>query len=66
MQFKQQDGEGVNKKKLLERIALSELSRMLEPDTPPYEMKKGQQNIVMFVGLQGSGKTTSITKYAYF
>lgn len=28
--------------------------------------KKGQPNVVMFVGLQGSGKTTTCTKYAYY
>jgi len=29
------------------------------------ELTKGKPNIVMFVGLQGSGKTTTCTKYAY-
>jgi signal recognition particle subunit SRP54 len=27
-------------------------------------MKKGKPNVIMFVGLQGSGKTTSIAKFA--
>lgn len=29
-------------------------------------MKKGKVNVVMFVGLQGCGKTTSCTKFAYY
>lgn len=33
--------------------------------TGGYELKKGRPNIVMFVGLQGAGKTTTCTKYAY-
>jgi len=27
---------------------------------------KGKQNVIMFVGLQGSGKTTTCTKLAYY
>jgi signal recognition particle subunit SRP54 len=30
------------------------------------DLKKGKTNIIMFVGLQGSGKTTTCTKYAYW
>ena len=28
--------------------------------------RKGRSNVVMFVGLQGNGKTTTVTKYAYY
>ena len=28
--------------------------------------RKGKVNIIMFVGLQGSGKTTTCTKYAHY
>ncbi|KAI8464732.1 MAG: subunit of the signal recognition particle [Monoraphidium minutum] len=31
-----------------------------------YGVKKGKPHVVMFVGLQGSGKTTTCTKYAYY
>lgn len=30
----------------------------------PSGLKKGKPNVVMFVGLQGSGKTTTCMKYA--
>lgn len=38
---------------------------MLESENKPYEFVKGRPNVVMFVGLQGSGKTTTCTKFAY-
>jgi signal recognition particle subunit SRP54 len=31
-----------------------------------YGLRKGKPAVVMFVGLQGSGKTTTCTKYAYW
>ena len=31
----------------------------------PSGLKKGKPNVVMFVGLQGSGKTTTCMKYAF-
>lgn len=39
---------------------------MLESEKKPYQPKRGKSNIIMFVGLQGSGKTTTCTKYAYY
>lgn len=35
-------------------------------DPKKLELKKGKPNVVMFVGLQGAGKTTTCTKYAYW
>lgn len=37
----------------------------MEVDKKFEDPKKGKTKVVMFVGLQGSGKTTSCTKYAY-
>lgn len=59
------DAAGTNKRKLVQRAVVGELQSMLESDRKPYQMKKGKINVVMFVGLQGSGKTTSCAKYAY-
>ena len=39
---------------------------MLTSKKKPYEIVKGRSNIIMFVGLQGSGKTTTCTKYARY
>ena len=44
---------------------MNELSSMLDPGKQPFVPKKGQPNVIMFVGLQGSGKTTTCTKLAY-
>lgn len=38
---------------------------MLDSNKKPFVPKRGRPNIVMFVGLQGAGKTTTCTKYAY-
>lgn len=34
----------------------------MDPGTTPYQPVKGKPNVIMFVGLQGSGKTTTCTK----
>ena len=60
---------GLNARKLLEKAVFNELVNMLEGgETEVKEKfvpKKGKPNVVMFVGLQGCGKTTTCTKYAY-
>eukprot|EP00741_Cyanophora_paradoxa_P020412 tig00021254_g19703.t1 len=56
---------GVNKRKLIQKAVFDELCAMLDPGKKPYQPKKGRPNIVVFVGLQGAGKTTTVTKYAY-
>ncbi|KAL5703616.1 signal-recognition-particle GTPase [Ranunculus cassubicifolius] len=44
----------------------SELCNILDPGKPSYTPKKAKASVIMFVGLQGSGKTTTCTKYAYY
>ncbi|KAF8822420.1 signal recognition particle SRP54 protein [Cardiosporidium cionae] len=62
----QSNNAGTNKRNLIQTAVLEELVRMVSPGKDAYVPKKGKINIIMFVGLQGSGKTTSCTKYAYF
>eukprot|EP00756_Hemistasia_phaeocysticola_P058069 Hpha_TRINITY_DN34683_c0_g1::TRINITY_DN34683_c0_g1_i1::g.21047::m.21047/K03106/SRP54, ffh; signal recognition particle subunit SRP54 len=57
---------GFSKRKLIEKSVFQELRKMLDPGVKPYKPEKGRQNVVMFVGLQGSGKTTTCTKYALY
>lgn len=38
---------------------------MVDPGVKPFQPVKGKPNVIMFVGLQGSGKTTTCTKLAY-
>jgi signal recognition particle subunit SRP54 len=43
-----------------------ELCALLDPGKKPFKPIKGKTNILMFVGLQGSGKTTTIAKIAHY
>eukprot|EP00250_Pteridium_aquilinum_P014339 c21925_g1_i1 orf=1537-3030(+) len=57
---------GHNKRKIMQQAVFNELCGLLDPGKPAYTPKKGKQCVVMFVGLQGSGKTTTCTKYAHY
>ena len=65
-QFKMNKESGANLEKVVHRAVQSELTQMLEVDRKPFDPVRGKSNIVMFVGLQGSGKTTTCAKYAYY
>lgn len=65
LQFKVQQQQGADMRNMIKQAVVTELSKMLEAEKKPYQPKKGKSNVVMFVGLQGSGKTTTCTKYAY-
>lgn len=43
---------GAAQRRLIQKAVMDELTGMLDPKTPPYKMKKGKSNVVMFVGLQ--------------
>ena len=61
--------EGLNKQKVIEKAVYEELVAMLDAGDDAakrQEPKKGKPFVVMFVGLQGAGKTTTCTKYAWF
>lgn len=66
MQFKLNEQTGNSLRKLILQSVAAEMTGMLSVDRKPFEPKKGKTNIVMFVGLQGSGKTTTCTKYASY
>ncbi|KAF7635643.1 hypothetical protein Mgra_00004886 [Meloidogyne graminicola] len=57
---------GVNKKRLIQRSVFQELLKLVDPGVAPYQPVKGRANVIMFVGLQGVGKTTTCTKMAYY
>lgn len=65
-QFANIEEESGNKRLLIQKAVVKELQNMLTSAKKPYQMKKGKPNVVMFVGLQGSGKTTTCTKYAHY
>jgi len=57
---------GTNRRRFIQSCVCDELTNMLTPERKVFKPVKGKQNVVMFVGLQGSGKTTTCTKYAAF
>lgn len=48
----------------LMKLVYDELVELLGPETPSFDYTKGQKKIILFVGLQGTGKTTSAAKLA--
>lgn len=55
---------GVNKKRIIQKAVYDELVKLVDPHAEPFRPRKGKPNIIMFVGLQGAGKTTTCTKLA--
>ncbi|KAK9362890.1 SRP54-type protein [Lipomyces starkeyi] len=60
---------GVNRRRLVQKTVFDELCALVDcqpenGDAPAFKPKKGRSNVIMFVGLQGAGKTTSCTKLA--
>ncbi|KAI3958149.1 hypothetical protein MKW98_020791 [Papaver atlanticum] len=58
--------DGHDKRKIIQHAIFDELCKMLDTGKPSFTPKKGKPSVVMFVGLQGPGKTTSCTKYASY
>jgi signal recognition particle subunit SRP54 len=38
----------------------------MDPGVKPWKPQRGKSNVIMFVGLQGSGKTTTVAKLASY
>ena len=57
---------GLNRRKIVQQAVYNGIKRILDPGVKPFVPEQRKTNIIMFVGLQGSGKTTSVTKYANY
>jgi len=57
---------GLNKRRMIQTAVFKELAKLIDPGVKAWQPTKGKNNIIMFVGLQGSGKTTTCTKMAYY
>ena len=57
---------GLSRAKLIRQAVVEELKNLVDPGTKAFVPKKGKPNVLMLVGLQGSGKTTTATKIAYY
>lgn len=56
------------KKSFVQKAVYNHLVKLVDPTPGEEQWKptKGRPNVIMFVGLQGSGKTTSVTKLGNF
>jgi signal recognition particle subunit SRP54 len=54
------------KKKIIQKVVFDELCSLVDTGVESFKPKKGKRNVIMFVGLQGAGKTTSCTKLAVY
>ncbi|KAG9038452.1 Signal recognition particle [Tulasnella sp. JGI-2019a] len=57
-------GRDLNRKNIIQKAIFDELVQLVDPGVEPYKPKKGHPNVIMAVGLQGNGKTTTCTKLA--
>ena len=49
----------------LAQAVFDELVALVDPGTEPYKPVKGKSNVLMAVGIQGAGKTTTCTKVGW-
>ncbi|KAI5189671.1 signal recognition particle subunit SRP54 [Nematocida minor] len=54
------------REKALQKIVFEELCGIMDSGKEPFKPKKKETSTVLFVGLQGSGKTTTCCKYAKY
>lgn len=54
------------REKALQKIVFEELCAIIDSGKEPFKPKKKEISTVLFVGLQGSGKTTTCCKYAKY
>ncbi|KAG8954652.1 Signal recognition particle [Tulasnella sp. 424] len=59
-------GKDINRKNIIQKAIFDELVQLVDPGVEPYKPKKNHPNVIMAVGLQGNGKTTTCTKLAVY
>ena len=57
---------GISRREHTIRVVYEELTRILGEKPAKLEIKPGGRNVIMMVGIQGSGKTTSVAKLARY
>lgn len=58
--------QGLNKRRMIQMAVFQELVKLIDPGVKPWTPVKKKSNVIMFVGLQGAGKTTTCTKMAHY
>ncbi len=57
---------GITRREYVLKMVYEELTNILGRKSEPIRLKPGQSNVIMLVGIQGSGKTTTAGKLAYY
>ncbi len=57
---------GISRKEHIVKIVYEELTQLLGPPPPKFSTKGKKPYVIMLVGIQGSGKTTTAAKLAYY
>jgi len=55
-----------NKRRIIQQAVFEALVDIVNPHEKAWQPKKAKSNVIMFVGLQGAGKTTTCTKLAIY
>lgn len=58
--------EDRNRARAVQKAVVAALTSLMTPGGHPYTVTRGRTNVVVFVGLQGAGKTTTVCKYAAY
>jgi len=57
---------GISRREHVLKVVYEELTRFLGEKPVPIKLKTGVRNVIMLVGIQGSGKTTTAAKLARY
>jgi signal recognition particle subunit SRP54 len=57
---------GISRREHVVKVVYDELTRFVGEKPVPLEIRPGRQNVLMLVGIQGSGKTTQAAKLARY
>ena len=57
---------GISRKEHVVKVVYEEITRFLGEKPAPLKIEPGKQRVIMLVGIQGSGKTTTAVKLAQF
>jgi len=57
---------GMNRRKAIHKAVFDELCKLMDSGKKPMKPARSKPNVIMFVGLQGSGKTTTVAKLAKY
>jgi len=64
--LKEKVPSGISRREHVIKVVYEELTRFLGEKQVPIRIKPGKRNIIMLVGIQGSGKTTAAAKLARY